>query len=215
MSNYTALNHLMAEKLLKISAIKLQPEMPFTWASGWNSPIYTDNRKTLSYPAIRSFIKTELCRIVYEEFNDAEAVAGVATGAIAQGALVADQLGLPYAYVRSTPKDHGLENLIEGNLTPGQKVVVVEDLISTGGSSLKAVEAIRAAGCEVIGMVAIFNYEFPVAIEAFRKANVRLVTLSNYSSMLEAALRTNYIKESDVETLRNWRKDPANWTPGK
>lgn len=215
MSNYTALNHLMAEKLLKISAIKLQPEMPFTWASGWNSPIYTDNRKTLSYPAIRSFIKTELCRIVYEEFSDAEAVAGVATGAIAQGALVADQLGLPYAYVRSTPKDHGLENLIEGNLTPGQKVVVVEDLISTGGSSLKAVEAIRAAGCEVIGMVAIFTYEFPVAVEAFRKAGVRLVTLSNYSAMLEAALSTNYIKESDVETLRNWRKDPAGWTPGK
>lgn len=215
MTNYTHLNHIMAEKLLKISAIKLQPEVPFTWASGWNSPIYTDNRKTLSYPDIRSFIKIELARIIEEEFADAEAVAGVATGAIAQGALVADELGLPYVYVRSTPKDHGLENLIEGNLKPGQKVVVIEDLISTGGSSLKAVEAIKAAGCQVVGMAAIFTYEFPVAQEAFKKAGVKLITLSNYSSMLEAALATNYIQESDVETLKRWRKDPANWTPEK
>ena len=142
----------LAEKLLQISAIKLQPNNPFTWASGWNSPIYTDNRKTLSYPDIRSFIKVELSRIILENFPEVEAIAGVATGAIAMGALVADTLGLPYVYVRSTPKDHGLENLIEGNLKPSQKVVVIEDLVSTGGSSLKAVEAIRMAGCEVLGM---------------------------------------------------------------
>ena len=207
------MEQLLAEKLLKISAIKLQPDNPFIWASGWNSPIYTDNRKTLSYPDIRSFIKVELCRLIMEEFGEVDAVAGVATGAIAQGALVADTLGLPYVYVRATPKNHGLENLIEGNLKPGQKVVVIEDLISTGGSSLKAVEAIRAAGCEVVGMAAIFTYEFPLAVENFRKAGVTLRTLSNYSSMLEAALATNYIKTEDVETLKEWRKDPANWVP--
>ena len=209
------LDQLLAEKLLKISAIKLQPANPFTWASGWNSPIYTDNRKTLSYPDIRSFIKVELCRLILENFGDADAVAGVATGAIAQGALVADTLGLPYVYVRSTPKDHGLENLIEGNLKPGQKVVVIEDLISTGGSSLKAVQAIRNAGCEVVGMAAIFTYGFPVAEEAFEKANVKLLTLSNYNAMLEAALATGYIKDEDVETLKEWRKDPATWYPNK
>ncbi|MBR5550800.1 MAG: orotate phosphoribosyltransferase [Muribaculaceae bacterium] len=207
------MEQLLAEKLLKISAIKLQPDNPFIWASGWNSPIYTDNRKTLSYPDIRSFIKVELCRLIMEEFGEVDAVAGVATGAIAQGALVADTLGLPYVYVRATPKNHGLENLIEGNLKPGQKVVVIEDLISTGGSSLKAVEAIRAAGCEVVGMAAIFTYEFPLAVENFRQAGVTLRTLSNYSSMLEAALATNYIKAEDVETLKEWRKDPANWVP--
>ena len=209
------LDRILAEKLLRISAIKLQPENPFVWASGWNSPIYTDNRKTLSYPDIRSFIKVELCRLIMEEFETPDAIAGVATGAIAQGALVADTMGLPYVYVRSTPKDHGLENLIEGNLKPGQKVVVIADLISTGGSSLKAVEAIRAAGCEVVGMAAIFTYGFPVAEEAFKKAGVTLRTLSNYNSMLEAALETDYIKASDIETLREWRKDPSIWVPNK
>ena len=189
---------LLAEKLLEISAIKLQPNNPFTWASGWNSPIYTDNRKTLSYPEIRSIIKVEMCRM---------------TGAIAMGALVADTLNKPYVYVRSAPKDHGLENLIEGNLKPGQKVVVIEDLISTGGSSLKAVEAIRKAGCEVVGMVAIFTYQFPLAVENFQKAGVELLTVSNYSAMLEAAVETNYIQESDLEALKEWRKDPANWVP--
>ena len=203
---------LLAEKLLKISAIILQVDNPFTWASGWNSPIYTDNRKTLSYPELRSFIKVELSRVIMEQFKDADVIAGVATGAIAQGALVADELSLPYVYIRSTPKDHGLENLIEGNLKPGQNVVVIEDLISTGKSSLKAVEAVRAAGGNVIGMVALFTYGFPVAEENFRKAGVKLVTLSNYNAMIEAALATNYIKEADVETLREWRKDPANWT---
>ncbi len=207
------LDRILAEKLLKISAIKLQPDNPFTWASGWNSPIYTDNRKTLSYPEVRNFIKVELTRLIMENFGEVEVVAGVATGAIAQGALVAETMGLPYIYVRSSPKDHGLENLIEGNLKPGQKVVVIEDLISTGGSSLKAVEAIRNAGAEVVGMVAIFSYQFPIAVEAFKKANVQLLTLSNYSAMLEAALEINYIKDSDLETLKQWRKDPANWTP--
>lgn len=209
------LETLLAEKLLKVSAIKLQPDNPFTWATGWNSPIYTDNRVTLSYPEIRTFIKVELCRLIQENFPQATAVAGVATGAIAQGALVADTLGLPYVYVRSTPKDHGLENLIEGKLDLGQKVVVVEDLISTGGSSLKAVEAIRQAGCEVIGMVAMFSYGFPIAQEAFKKAGVELLTLSNYNAMLEAALATNYIRQEDIETLREWRKDPSVWGPKK
>ncbi|MCM1035851.1 MAG: orotate phosphoribosyltransferase [Bacteroides sp.] len=204
---------LLAEKLLKISAIILQLDNPFTWASGWNSPIYTDNRKTLSYPEIRSFIKVELTRMIMESFKDVEVVAGVATGAIAQGALVADLLGVPYVYVRSTPKDHGLENLIEGNIKPGQKVVVVEDLISTGKSSLKAVEAVRAAGGDVIGMVALFTYGFPLAEQNFREAGVKLATLSNYNAMIEAALATGYIQETDVDTLKEWRKDPANWTP--
>ena len=204
------LESIVAEKLLNISAIKLQPDVPFVWASGWNSPIYTDNRKTLSYPELRTFIKVELCRTIAENFEKP-----VATGAIAQGALVADELGLPYVYVRSTPKDHGLENLIEGNLKPGQKVVVIEDLISTGGSSLKAVEAIRNAGCEVVGMVAIFTYGFPVSVKRFNDAGVRLITWSNYNSMLEAALETNYIKQEDLETLKQWRKDPANWVPNR
>lgn len=209
------LDTLLAEKLLKISAIKLQPDNPFTWASGWNSPIYTDNRVTLSYPEIRTFIKVELCRLIQENFPNADAVAGVATGAIAQGALVADTLGLPYVYVRSSPKDHGLENLIEGNLIPGQKVVVVEDLISTGGSSLKAVQAIRNAGCEVVGMVAMFSYGFPIAQKAFKDADVTLLTLSNYNAMLDAALATNYIREEDIDTLREWRKAPGEWGPNK
>ncbi|MDE5643065.1 MAG: orotate phosphoribosyltransferase [Muribaculaceae bacterium] len=204
---------ILADKLLQISAINLQPNNPFVWASGWNSPIYTDNRKTLSYPEVRSFIKVELCRMILEHFPEADAVAGVATGAIAQGALVADTLSLPYVYVRSSPKDHGLENLIEGSLKPGSKVVVIEDLISTGGSSLKAVQALRASGCEVVGMAALFTYGFPVAEEAFRKAGVTLITLSNYNAMLEAALATGYIQESDLATLREWRKDPSNWAP--
>ena len=209
------LEHLLAEKLLKISAIKLQPDMPFTWASGWNSPIYTDNRKTLSYPDIRTFIKTELCRLIMENFPEIDAVAGVATGAIAQGALVADAMGLPYVYVRSAPKDHGLENLIEGNLNPGQKVIVIEDLISTGKSSLKAAEAIRMSGAEVVGMVAMFTYGFPVAEKAFKEAGIKLMTLSNYEAMLETALETGFIGSEDIKTLQRWRDDPANWTPSK
>lgn len=209
------LERLLAEKLLKISAIKLQPDMPFTWASGWNSPIYTDNRKTLSYPDIRTFIKTEICRLIMENFGMPDAIAGVATGAIAQGALVADMLGLPYVYVRSAPKDHGLENLIEGNLTLGQKVIVIEDLISTGKSSLKAAEAIRMAGAEVTGMVAMFTYGFPEAEKAFDEAGIKLMTLSNYEAMLGVALETGFIAAKDVKTLQEWREDPANWTASR
>ena len=206
---------LLAKRLLNICAIKLQPSNPFTWASGWNSPIYTDNRRTLSYPEVRSFIKVELCRLILERFPEVDAIAGVATGAIAQGALVADTLCLPYVYVRSTPKDHGLENLIEGDLKPSQKVVVIEDLVSTGGSSIKAVESIRKAGCEVIGMAAIFTYGFPEAERRFKEADVELVTLSNYNAMLEVAIETNYIAPEYLETLQEWRKDPANWKAQK
>ncbi len=205
------LEKLFAEKLLKIKAIKLQPANPFTWASGWKSPFYCDNRKTLSYPALRNFVKLEIARLIQEQFGEVDAIAGVATGAIPQGALVADALNLPFVYVRSTPKDHGLENLIEGELRPGMKVVVIEDLISTGGSSLKAVEAIRRDGCEVIGMVASYTYGFPVAIEAFDKANVKLVTLTNYEAVLDVALQTGYISEEDIPVLDSWRKDPAHW----
>ncbi len=205
------LEKLFAEKLLKVKAIKLQPSNPFTWASGWKSPFYCDNRKTLSYPSLRNFIKIELTRLILEKFGQVDAIAGVATGAIPQGALVADALNLPFVYVRSTPKDHGLENLIEGELRPGMKVVVIEDLVSTGGSSLKAVEAIRKDGCEVEGMAASFTYGFDVAVEAFKKAQVNLITLTNYEAVLETALKTNYITEDDVEILKEWRKDPAHW----
>ena len=209
------LERLVAEKLLKIKAVKLQPANPFTWASGWKSPIYNDNRKTLSYPAVRSFIKVELARMVYEKYENVDAIAGVATGAIAQGALVADLLGLPFVYIRSTPKDHGLENLIEGELKPGSRVVIIEDLVSTGGGSLKAVQAVRNFGCDVVGMVAIFTYGFPVAVEAFKEAKVTLNTLSNYDAVLDEAVRTHYIDESEIAVLQEWRKDPSNWNPNK
>lgn len=209
------LEKLVAQKLLKIKAVKLQPANPFTWASGWKSPIYCDNRKTLSYPDVRSFIKIELARVISEKYGNADAIAGVATGAIAQGALVADLLGLPFVYIRATPKDHGLENLIEGELKPGSKVVVIEDLVSTGGSSLKAVQAVRNFGCEVIGMVAIFTHGFPVAMQQFKDAGVPLTALSNYDEVLKEALRTDYIDESELEILQEWRKDPANWDPNK
>ena len=200
-----------AAKLLTIKAIKLQPANPFTWASGWKSPFYCDNRKTLSYPDLRNYVKLEIVHNILEKFPEVEAIAGVATGAIPQGALVADALNLPFVYVRSKPKDHGLENLIEGELKPGMKVVVIEDLISTGGSSLKAVEAIRNNGCEVIGMVASYTYGFPVAKKAFKDANVELVTLTDYEHVVEEALQTGYIADTDVELLHEWRKDPAHW----
>lgn len=205
------LEAIFADKLLKVKAIKLQPTNPFTWASGWKSPFYCDNRKTLSYPDLRSFVKIQTARLILERFPEAEAVAGVATGAIPQGAMVADTLNMPFVYVRSKPKDHGLENLIEGELKPGTKVVVVEDLISTGGSSLKAVEAIRNYGCEVVGMVASYTYGFDVAERAFKEANVELVTLTNYEAVVAQALATGYIKEEDVELLNQWRKAPSEW----
>ena len=200
-----------AQKLMDIKAIKLQPNDPFTWASGWKSPIYTDNRKTLGHPSLRSFVKLELCHVIQENFPEADAVAGVATGAIAQGALVAEELGLPYCYVRPKPKDHGMGNQVEGEIKKGSKVIVVEDLISTGGSSLKAVAALREYGVEVIGMVASFTYGFPVAEEAFRKAGVKLITLSNYDAVIEQAAETGYIKEEEKAVLAEWRKDPSVW----
>ena len=205
------LQKLTAQKLLSVKAVKLQPSNPFTWASGWKSPIYCDNRKLMSYPAVRNFLKVEFARIILENHPDAEAIAGVATGAIAPGAIVADVLGLPFVYVRSTPKGHGMENLIEGDLKPKQKVVVIEDLISTGGSSLKAVEAIRNNGAEVLGMVAIFTYGFPVAEQKMSEANVKLTTLCTYDAILEEALATNYIDETELNTLQNWRKNPSEW----
>ena len=205
------LEKIFAEKLLNIKAIKLQPENPFTWASGWKSPFYCDNRKTLSFTDLRTFVKTELARLLVENFPDVDAVAGVATGAIPQGALVADLLNKPFVYVRSKPKYHGLENLIEGELAPGSKVVVIEDLISTGGSSLKAVEAIRKSGSEVVGMIASYTYGFPIAEQAFKDANVRLLTLTNYEAVLEVALESGYITKDQVPMLNEWRRDPANW----
>ena len=205
------LEKITAEKLLKIKAIKLQPSNPFTWASGWKSPIYCDNRKLMSYPDIRNFLKVQFARIIFEKYPNVEAIAGVATGAIAPGALVADLLGLPFVYVRATAKGHGLENLIEGDLKPKQKVIVVEDLVSTGMSSLKAVEAIRKDGAEVIGMVSIFSYGFPIAIQNMKDANVELTSLSNYDAILNEALRTDYIDESELETLQEWREKPDTW----
>lgn len=205
------LKKVFASKLLQIKAIKLQPNDPFTWASGWKSPFYCDNRKTLSYPELRTFVKLEFAHSVQKYFPNAEAIAGVATGAIPQGALVADALNLPFVYVRSKPKNHGLENLIEGELKQGTKVVVLEDLVSTGNSSLKAVEALRKYGCEVIGMLASYTYGFPIAQKAFQDADVPLYTLTDYDHVVAEALETGYIKDSDVELLHKWRKDPANW----
>ena len=200
-----------ASKLLEIKAIKLQPQNPFTWASGWKSPFYCDNRKTLSFTDVRSYVKLELAHAILAHFPQATAVAGVATGAIAQGAMVADELNMPFCYVRSKAKDHGMGNLIEGELPVGAKVVVVEDLISTGGRSLKAVEALRQAGFEVVGMVASYTYGFAVAEEAFAQAGVKLVTLTDYEHVVERALETGYIQDSDVELLHRWRKDPAHY----
>lgn len=202
---------LTAQKLLKIKAVKLQPANPFTWASGWKSPIYCDNRKLMSYPDIRNFIKVEFARLVSEKYPEVDAIAGVATGAIAPGVLVADVLGLPFVYIRSTPKDHGLENLIEGDLKPRQKVVVIEDLVSTGGSSLKAVEAIRRNGSDVLGMLAVFTYGFPQALQSMQEARVELTTLSNYDAILDEALATNYINQSELQTLQDWRQHPDKW----
>jgi orotate phosphoribosyltransferase len=197
--------------LLQIKAIKLQPSNPFTWASGWKSPIYCDNRKTLSFPEVRSFIRDSFADTIRKHYPSAGLIAGVATGAIAHGVLVAEKLGLPFIYVRSEAKEHGLGNQIEGYFTSGQKVVVIEDLISTGGSSLNAVRALRDAGCDVLGMAAIFTYEFNKAADGFRTANCELHTLGNYSTLIEAAAESGYISEQDVETLRVWRTDPASW----
>ena len=205
------ISKIIAQALLNCNAIKLQPNNPFTWASGWKSPIYCDNRITLSYHKTRTLIRNEFVNIIKNEFPEAEIIAGVATGAIAQGVLVADSLEKPFIYVRSAAKGHGMENLIEGEIKAGQKVIVIEDLISTGGSSLKAVEALRAANCEVLGMIAIFTYGFQTAIDNFDKANVKLVTLSNYNALSELALDTRYISNQQFEELKQWRINPANW----
>ena len=202
----------IAHLLLQNKAIKLNPAKPFQWSSGWKSPIYCDNRKTLSYPDVRDFIRDEFIVVIKKYFKDVEGIAGVATGAIAHGALVADRMNLPFLYVRSSAKSHGMENLIEGVLRPGQRIVVVEDLISTGSSSLKAVEALRNKGGEVLGMMAIFTYGFKFSEEKFGKANCRLFTLSNYEALLEHAIETGYINVENLEILKNWRRDPENWS---
>lgn len=201
----------IADYLLQIKAIKLQPSNPFTWASGWKSPIYCDNRKTLSFPGVRIAIRDAFAEKVKKQYPEAEVIAGVASGAIAHGVLVADVLDLPFIYVRSGSKGHGLGNRIEGYFEKGNKVVVIEDLISTGGSSLSAVGALREAGCEVLGMLAIFTYGFEKADNNFSENNCRLDTLSNYESLIERAMETGYIDSNDTDTLKLWRTDPANW----
>ncbi|MDX6746822.1 orotate phosphoribosyltransferase [Polaribacter sp. PL03] len=200
-----------AELLLQVKAIKLNPRDPFNWASGWKSPIYCDNRVTLSYPPVRIFLKEEIAKIVEKEFGKPDVIAGVATGAIAIGILVAQELGVPFIYVRPEPKKHGRKNQIEGHLESGQNVVVIEDLISTGNSSLNAVDALKEAGAVVKGMVAIFSYGFDVATDNFKKKNIDLVTLSNYDNLLEQALESNYISEKELITLHEWRKEPSTW----
>jgi orotate phosphoribosyltransferase len=201
----------VAGLLLQSKAVILEPTKPFTWASGWQSPIYCDNRITLSYPEIRDFIKEAFKTSIENKFETPDLIAGVATGAIAQGALVADIMNLPFVYVRPSAKGHGRQNLIEGRLQAGQKVVVVEDLISTGGSSLKAVETLREAGAEVLGMVAIFSYGFELAADNFRKAGVELHTLTNYHILIESALQSGAVQQNQIEMLQQWRKDPSQW----
>jgi len=202
---------IIASKLLQIKAIKLQPANPFTWASGWISPIYCDNRKTLSFPDVRHYIKNQFAQIILEKYPEVDVIAGVATGAIAQGALVADLLEKPFIYIRSAPKGHGLENMIEGDLKSGQKVVIIEDLISTGGSSLKAVDAVKNAGGIILGMLAVFTYGFQTATDNFTAAGVELTTLSDYATLLKIAAKTKYISKIDISTLENWRENPSEW----
>jgi orotate phosphoribosyltransferase len=201
----------VTKKLLQINTIKVQPNNPFTWASGWKAPIYCDNRKILSYPEERTFICSQFCKIIREKYPQVEVIAGVATGAIAHGMLVAQELGLPFIYVRATPKDHGLENLIEGDMKAGQKVVIIEDLVSTGLSSLKAANAIINFGGDVLGMVAIFTYNFPQAHQNFADANLELTTLSNYQVLIELALERGDVKQADMEKLKKWREQPESW----
>lgn len=201
----------VTRKLLELDTVKIQPQSPFVWASGWNSPIYCDNRKILSHPGVRTLVRNKFAEIIRKKYPDAEVIAGVATGAIAHGVLVADLLGLPFIYVRSKPKGHGLENLIEGDLKPGQKVVVIEDLVSTGDSSLKAAEAIINFGGQVTGMLSIFTYNFPVAKEKFDQANIELTPLSNYQALIEMAVETGEITKDQVQTLMAWRENPADW----
>lgn len=203
----------LAKKLLKINAIMLQPERPFVWGNGWIAPIYNDNKITLSYPEVRRFLKVELSRLILENFEGAEVVASVAMGSIAMGALVADTLGLPFVYVRGEAKDHGLENVIEGNFKPGQRVVLIEDLVSTGNNAIKALHEMQMAGGDVMGMVTMFSYEFEQAIATFNREGLELIALTNYNAMIEAALASDRIKEEDVSRFDIWHDDPASWTP--
>lgn len=211
MTSFDDAAHKIAEFLLQIKAIRLSPDAPFTWASGWKSPIYCDNRKTLSYPAIRTYIRQQFVNTITDSFGKPDVIAGVATAGIPQGALIAQEMGLPFVYVRSEAKKHGLTNMIEGVLESGQSVIVIEDLISTGGSSLKAVEALREAGCNVKGMVAIFTYGFNEATENFRKANCMVKTLCDYNILIEEALHRKFITEKDIESLKQWRDNPSKW----
>ena len=201
----------VAEKLLQVAAVKLSPTAPYTWASGWKSPIYCDNRRILSFPYVRDFIKSELCNLVFEHFPQASVLAGVATAGIPWGAMAADQLKLPFMYVRPKPKEHGLGNQIEGYYEPGQQVLVIEDLISTGKSSLQVVDVLRQAGLEVVGMVSIFNYGFPQAQEAFDKAGVPLRSLTQYGTLIEKAVESGQVAPDQLATLQQWRENPAQW----
>lgn len=201
----------VAEKLLQVNAVKLNPKNPFTWASGWLSPIYCDNRKLLGYPYVRDFIKSEMCNVIFEQFPDAELLAGVATAGIAWGAMASDQLKLPYIYVRPKPKEHGLGNQIEGFYEKGMKTVIVEDLISTGKSSLQVVDVVREAGLDVIGMVSIFTYGFEAATKACSEAGVRTISLTNYDTLIKLAVEKGIIEEEDQNTLLNWRENPSVW----
>ena len=201
----------VAEKLLQVGAIKLSPDKPFTWASGWKSPIYCDNRRVLSFPFIRDFIKSEMCNVIFDQYPDAELLAGVATAGIPWGAMAADQLKLPYIYVRPKPKEHGLGNQVEGFYEKGQKVIVIEDLISTGKSSLQVVDVLKNAGVEVMGLVSIFSYGFPQAVEAFANAGVEFKSLTNYPTLIKLAVEKGIIKGDTEELLLKWSQDPANW----
>ena len=207
------LDTLLAEKLMQINAIKLQPDSPFSWATGWQSPIYTDLRMTLSYPEVRNLIKVEMARLIMENYGGAEVVASIATGAIAHGALVADSLALPMVYVRSTPKDHGLENLIEGDIQPGQKVVLIEDQLSTGNNCLKCLNTVREAGGIVLGVVVIFDYQFSRAAKGLKRAKLPIITLTDFETMLDVAIDSGRITPADAENLRLWHQDPEGWAP--
>ncbi|WP_166334337.1 orotate phosphoribosyltransferase [Sphingobacterium chungjuense] len=211
MNNYNEVEQKIAESLLQIKAIKLQPKNPFTWASGWKSPIYCDNRITLSHPSIRTYIRQNLSQLIQEEYGTVDMISGVATAGIPQGALVAQDLGLPFTYVRGSAKEHGRQNLIEGEVSGGQRVVVIEDLVSTGKSSLAAVQALREAECNVVGLVSIFTYGLDAAEENFKEAKCKLHSLCNYDALIHVALQNGYIMEADMEVLQDWRKNPSTW----
>ena len=213
MNNLNEVEQKIAESLLQIKAIKLQPKNPFTWASGWKSPIYCDNRIALSHPSIRTYIRQKLSELIQDEFGAVEMISGVATAGIPQGVLVAQELGLPFTYVRASAKDHGRNNLIEGEVVSGQRVVVIEDLVSTGKSSLQAVRALREAGCNVVGLVSIFSYGLDVAVQNFAEAKCPLFSLCNYEALIKVAVEKSYVLDVDIDMLEQWRKDPSRWSP--